>query len=394
MQKSLLFITIISILIGCGSAKNTEQALNTGNYEKAIANSLEKLRSNKTKKSNQKYVLMLQDAFAKAVERDEARIAFLRKDANPEHAEELFNLFTNLKRRQQQIKPLLPLPVHETGRNARFDFKNYDDALIESKNDLSELLYQKVLPHVNSNDKMTLRMVYNDLEYINSINPNYKDVQSLMNSVHAFGTDHVFVSMKNESNTVVPKRLEEYLLNFDTYGLDDFWTVYHNTRTENINYDFGLELNLTEILVSPERISEKEIIEERMIKDGLKNALDENGNQLKDSLGNNIKIDNMVKVRCHLYQVAQSKSSLVNGQVKYVNLESDEVFQVYPISSEFVFQHVYATHRGDKRALQSMYLDQLELRALPFPSDEQMVYDTGTDLKNKLKGIIQSYGFR
>ena len=76
MQKSLLFITIISILIGCGSAKNTEQALNTGNYEKAIANSLEKLRSNKTKKSNQKYVLMLQDAFAKTEERDEVHCHF------------------------------------------------------------------------------------------------------------------------------------------------------------------------------------------------------------------------------------------------------------------------------------------------------------------------------
>lgn len=394
MQKSLLFITILSLLIACGSAKTTEQALNTGDYNKAIAISLQKLKSNKTKKGNQQYVLMLQDAFAKSVERDEERIEFLRKDGNPENSEEIFNLFNNLKNRQQRIKPILPLPILSTGTNAQFVFKDYNDALIESKNDLSEHLYQKSLPFVNSENKQTLRTVYKDLEYINEINPNYKDVQSLMNNVHTFGTDHILVSMKNESETLVPEKLQEYLLNFDTYGLNNFWTVYHNTKLDSFNYDFGMELNLTDILVSPEKISEKEIVEEKLIKDGFKYAVDDNGDQLKDSLGNKIKIDNMIKVRCHLYQIAQSKSSKVDGQVKYVNLKSNQVYQVYPISSEFLFQHVYATHRGDRRALKSTYIDMLELRAVPFPSNEQMVYDTGTDLKNKLKGIIQNNNFR
>ena len=394
MQKSLLLIIVLSILIACGSAKTTEQALNTGNYNKAIAISLQKLKSNKTKKGNQQYVLMLQDAFAKAVERDEDRIEFLRKDGNPENAEEIFNLFNNLKNRQQRVKPILPLPIHSSGTNAQFVFKNYSDALIESKNDLSEHLYKKSLSFVNSENKQTLRSVYKDLEYINEINPNYKDVQSLMNNVHAFGTDHILVSMKNKSETLVPEKLQEYLLNFDTFGLNNFWTVYHNTKLDSFNYDFGMELNLTNILVSPERISEKEIVEEKLIKDGYKYAVDSEGVQLKDSLGKSIKVDNFVKIRCHLYQISQSKSSKVDGQVKYINLKSNQVFQVFPISSEFLFQHVYATHSGDKRALKSTYIDMLGLRAIPFPSNEQMVYDTGSDLKNKLKGIIQKNNFR
>ena len=394
MQKLLLLITAVAVLISCGSAKTTEQALNTGNYDKAISISIQKLQNNKTKKGNQKYVLMLEDAFAKSVERDEERIAFLKKDANPENAEEVFNLYSNLRLRQEQIKPLLPLPIFETGKNAHFIFKNYDDAYIASKNDLSEHLYQKALPFVNAENKVTLRTVYNELQYINQINPNYKDVQSLMNHVHELGTDYILVSMKNDSETIIPENLEEYLLNFDTYGLNDFWSVYHNSNVEGFDYDFGLELNLTDILVSPERISEKEIVEEKMIKDGFKYAVDEDGNQLVDSIGNKIKIDNMIKVRCHLYRFAQSKSSKVNGKVKYVDLKTNQVFQVYPISSEFVFNHVYATHRGDKRAFRASYIDLLELKAVPFPSNEQMVYDTGSDLKNNLKHIIQSNQFR
>jgi len=30
---------------------------------------------------------------------------------------------------------------------------------------------------------------------------------------------------------------------------------------------------------------------------------------------------------------------------------------------------------------------------VPFPSNEQMVYDTGEDLKQKLKSIINRYNF-
>ena len=274
MQKFILFITVLALLISCGSAKTSEQALNAGNYDDVIATSLQKLRSNKTKKGNQKYVLMLQDAFAKSVERDEARIEFLKKDSNPENVEEIFNLYTKLRVRQEQIKPLLPLPIFESGRNAEFVYKNYDEAFIASKNDLSEHLYQKALPFVNSENKATLRSVYNDLQYIDQINPNYKDVQSLMAHVHELGTDYIVVSMKNESEMIVPEELQEYLLNFDTYGLNDFWSVYHNSELDGYNYDFGLELNVTDILVSPERIREKEFVEEKMIKDGFKYAVD------------------------------------------------------------------------------------------------------------------------
>jgi hypothetical protein len=380
--------------MSCGSAKTTEMALNAGDYDKVIIISLQKLKKNKTKKGNQRYILMLQDAFVKAVERDEERIEFLRKDGNPENAEELFNLFNNLKNRQQGVKPILPLVILSSGKNAQFVFENYSDALIESKNDLSEHLYIKSLPFVHSTNKQTLRSVYKDLEYIEEINPNYKDVQSLMNNVHVFGIDHILVSMKNESETLVPEKLQTYLLNFDTYGLNNFWTVYHNTKLDSFNYDFGMELNLIQILVSPERIREKEIVEEKLIKDGFKYAVDEEGVQLKDSLGKSIKVDNFVKVRCHLYQIVQTKSSKVDGQVKYVNLKTHQVFQVYPISSEFVFRHVYATHKGDRRALKSAYIDMLALRVVPFPTNEQMVYDTGSDLKNKLKGIIQKNNFR
>jgi hypothetical protein len=292
------------------------------------------------------------------------------------------------------IKPLLPLPILNKGKDAHFKFNNYNDEIIASKNKLSDYLYRKAKIIFNTSNKLDYRKAYNDLEYIERINSNYRDVRNLMTIAHERGLDFVIVSMKNQTQKVIPKRLQQDLLNFDTYGLNDFWTVYHGNKDPNIKYDFGLELNLRKIQVSPEQLREKEIIKEKEIKDGFKYLLNKKGNYVLDEEGNKIKIDKWVRVRCELYQFTQLKSAKVTGQVKYVDLYTSQTIETYPIASEFVFQHIYANYRGDKRALESSFLDLIRLRTIPFPTNEQMIYDAGQDLKERLKLIITRNNFR
>jgi hypothetical protein len=393
MKKNISLLFLITLFTACSSIKTTQEAINNGNYDKAINLALENLQSNKAKKKNQPYVLMLEDAFSKAKQRDHEKIEFLKKDANPENLESIYNLYLNLNDRQQQIKPLLPLQILKKKTNASFNFENYDAAIINSKNELTNHLYTKAKALFNSGFKYDYRKAYEDLKYIEEINPNYKDTRSLMDQANERGIDYVFVSMKNETEKVVPKRLEEDLLNFDTYGLNDLWTVYHATKDASIRYDFGLELNLRNISVSPEQVREKQIIKEKQVKDGYKFLLDTDGNQVKDSLGNKIKIDKLINVRCEFYQFTQYKTAQVTGQVKYVDLFTKQTVKVFPITSEFVFEHLYANYNGDKRALERSYLDLLEVTSVKFPSNEQMIYDTGSDLKQKLKYIISRNKF-
>ena len=394
MKKIILLTATLFLMISCSSIKNTQQAINNGNYEKAIDIALDNLQKNKTKKGNQPYVLMLQDAFAKANARDLSKITYLKKDQNPENLENIFVLYETLKNRQEIIKPLLPLPILSENKNAQFQFSNYDDKIINAKNELSDYLYTKAKQLFNNNNKFDYRNAYDDLEYIDKINSNYKDVRNLMNIAREKGVDFVFVSMKNETQKVIPKRLEEDLLNFDTYGLNDLWTIYHSKKDKKIDYDFGLELNLRNIEVSPEQVREKQIIKEKQIVDGFKYLLDDKGNQVKDSLGNKIKVDKLVNIRCEFYQFTQFKTAKVSGQVKYVDLYTKQTVQVFPIESEFVFEHVYARFDGDKRALEESLLDLLVLKAIAFPTNEQMIYDTGNDLKQRLKYIITKNKFR
>jgi hypothetical protein len=154
-----------------------------------------------------------------------------------------------------------------------------------------------------------------------------------------------------------------------------------------------MQVSFQDILISPEQISEKQISKERQIKDGYKYALDKEGNVVRDSLGNRIKIDNFKTVRCDFYQFTQFKSAQVTGVVNFTDLRKQQQINQYPLASEFVFEHVYANYDGDKRALDNELISLLQLARVPFPTNEQMVYDAGEDLKGNLKTILNRQTF-
>lgn len=392
-MKKILLVTVLSIfLLACSTRKQVEKAVNTGNYDQAINTALKKLRTNKDKKRNYDYVIMLQDAYYKVVDRDLGTIAHLKKDNNPETYVRVYELYTDLDARQQAIKPVLPLQID--GKNVTFKFNNYSDDILKSMDKASDYLYEKGLALLENEDKTTIREAYNTLDYLQKINPNYENTGELINEAHQRGMDYILVSINNETEQIIPIRLEEDLLSLDTYGLNKFWSTYHVNKVNNLNYDYAMELNLKQINISPEQIKERELVREKDIVDGWQYVLDDAGNVTKDTLGNDIKVDKIVRVKCRYLETIQTKSSQVIGDVIYKDLNSNQLIDKFPINSEFVFEYVYATSKGDRRALHKDDIGFLEHRRVPFPNNEQMVYDTGEDLKLQLKNIINSYTIR
>ncbi len=395
MKKLLLILITIAINASCSSVKKTEKALNTGNYDQAINIALNKLKTNKDKKGKQPYILMLEQAYGKVVERDRNAVNYMQKEGNPANLERMYNTYLAMRDRQERIKPLLPLYHAEQGRNANFPMENYDQNIITTKDKLSTYLYDNAKTLLSSaKRKMDYRQVYDNLVYLDKISPNYKNTNALIEEAHLKGTDFVIVNMKNRTNVIIPKRLEADLLNFGTYGLDDLWTVYHSKSQNSVKYDYAMEVTLREINISPEKVRERQLEREKLVKDGWEYLLDDEGNVVKDEEGNKIKVDKMVKVRCEYYEFTQFKAANVVGNVQYKNLRTRQLLEAFPIASEYVFEHIYANYNGDKRALEDDLVRYLGLQSVQFPSNEQMVYDSGEDIKNKLKNIITSYRFK
>lgn len=386
-MKKITTLVLLIFLASCG-VKQTTNLLTSGEYDSAIDNSVNSLRGNKDKKGKQDYIYLLEEAFAKAKDRDLRSINLMIKDANPQKLEKIYETYILLSNRQEQIRPLLPLRLMKENRNAKFEFDDYSDQIVSSKNALAKYLYENAKALLYTKDKMTIRRAYDDLVYLDQLSPNFKDTKKLTEEALAKGTDYVTVTMKNDTKMVIPQDLQRDLLDFSTYGLNDKWTVYHSNKLKSTTYDYGITVNFRDILISPEQIKEKQFIKEKQIKDGVKNLVDARGNVVKDSLGNVIKVDKFKTIKVDIYEFRQFKSAQVTAKVDYVDLKTNQLVATFPISSEFIFENIYATYRGDKRAVDENYYTTFGRKAVPFPSNEQMVFDTGEDLKLKLKNII------
>ncbi|RKS14528.1 hypothetical protein [Flavobacterium sp. 120] len=393
MKKITLLLSLFLLISSCG-VKQTQNLLSSGNYDQAIDNAVSNLRTNKDKKGKQDYVYLLEEAFAKAKERDLNAINLLAKDANPAQLEKMYNTYLQLNSRQEKIKPLLPLKLLKEGRNAIFPFDNYNDQIIDSKNALSAYLYANAKKLMGTSDKMNYRKAYDDMEYLNQITPNYKNVLQLMDEAKFKGSDYVSVYTKNETNMIIPVRLQNDLLDFSTYGLNDKWTVYHSNKQKGIDYDYGMVINFRHIYISPEQIKEREFVKDRIIKDGVKKLIDANGKEVLDEKGKVVMVDDMRNATVRIYEFRQLKSCQITAKVDYINFKSNQLLQSFPIASEFIFENIYATYKGDRHASDDNYYSYFDKRAVAFPSNEQMVYDTGEDLKAKIKDVISRNRFR
>jgi len=220
MKKLLLLTVLLSVLLSCGGRKQIEKQLHSGNYDVAIANALKKLENNKDKKRKQQYVMMLEDAYYKVVERDLKTIAHLKKDGNPEQYRAIYEIYTDLDARQEAIKPVLPLKIGNKYLNLKFN--DYTNAIVDYRYKVSDYMIDKGIALLDSGDKYDAREAYDIFRYIERINPNFEETRDLMVEAHEKGIDHVIVNIENRTHQIIPKRLEVELLDFDTYELDQF----------------------------------------------------------------------------------------------------------------------------------------------------------------------------
>jgi hypothetical protein len=195
-NKIILLLTFFVIITSCG-VRQTRESLTSGDYDSAIQNAVEGLRNRKEAKGKQDYIYLLEEAFAKAKERDLQNINLWFKDASPSNTEKIYTTYLQLNNRQELIKPLLPLRLMKEGRNAIFPFEDYSDQIVNSKNALAKHLYDNSKALLATKDKMSFRRAYDDLIYLNKLSTNFKDVNALINEAQIKGTDYVSVFTKN-----------------------------------------------------------------------------------------------------------------------------------------------------------------------------------------------------
>lgn len=388
MRIILSFFLVGFLLVSCNSSKRAQRQMLSGNFEQAIDIAVSNLQRNKTNRRAQDQMLLLEEAFSKMQLRDKRRVKFLEKERLPVNTVEIYRTYERLNRTQERILPLLPLYHQGQNREMNFQINDYSNQIIEARDNVAEYFYQEALELLSYGDKMSARKAHEDLLELESIRPNYKNTRELINDAFFMGTDFVLVSITNSTNFVIPQPVQELLLDFNTFGLDDRWTQYHNEEEQGLDYDYGIRIDFMNFLFSPDMLREREVKLEDEVVDGWRYAKDGRGNFILDDKGNKVREDIYVTVGGTLFETIQQKSVAVEARVIYRDFKSNQNINTFPLASEFIFENVFGSFQGDARVLNDEQKRLIKNRGVAFPSNERMLIDAGEEIKQNLRTII------
>lgn len=382
--KLLAFTFSLLLFYNCNSYKSANTALVSGNFQQAFEQSTQAYFKNPSEKNGIKYVPLIFEAYHKGQQADENRLKEIESLPNPSKYQEAYQIINRLQNRQKMISGINGRMVN--GKNYSFKTKDYTSASKTIQEKYAQFLYDDGKSFLTQGGKLNAQTAYQKFEVLESVYANYKDTRNLMNTARANGMYKVLVQLVNNTEVIIPKMLEKDLLDFNSYGLDSKWTEF-NTGKLNNSYDYVIQLSFETINISPEREKIEVHNFEKKIVDG-KEELVQNGVVVKDKDGKPVMVDRYITVKSRFEEVQRIKEAAITARYYLIDNQKEQAIDSKNLASQYIFRDSYGTYKGDRRSLDRDYLNMIGRRPLPFPSNEQMIFDCGQDLKRKFKNEI------
>jgi hypothetical protein len=205
------------------------------------------------------------------------------------------------------------------------------------------------------------------------------------------GISRVFVSVQNNSFIRFPERFEQELLALDLPRLNSEWVEYHTYNlNNNIEYDYFINVNVNNIVVSPNQVSQKDSKYKKEVEDGFEYQLDRRGNVMKDSIGNDIKIKKYKNLQCAVVETTQRKSCVISGNIEFIQAIQGRMLKREPIRAQSNFEDISSRAIGDIEALPADVAARTRKPPAPFPTDIDMILMSSEGLKRAIRETIQN----
>ncbi|HNQ12509.1 MAG TPA: hypothetical protein PKH65_07340 [Bacteroidia bacterium] len=368
-NRSLIFLTVLAISIS--SCMTMDKAYRQGNYDRAISIAAKKLKKNQ---ENSDAARIIEGAYRTAHMQDLDKIKLLQLEGNPSRHTEVFKLYTSIRNRQTLVKTLPEIYImDEGGRKVEFEFIDVDRDMVNAKKAAADYSYARGEELLQRGGKDNARKAYNEFVNVKKLYSDYKDIDEKISEATRAGSSYVLIKPRNKTNMPLPDFFEKEIMQYNTSELNKQWVVYLTKEDPEAQYDYYVYLSLHEINVSPESVKENAYVESKTIEDGFQYILDGNGNVMKDSLGNDIKVPKYKTISCNVKESHQFKALSLKGSVDFVDAYNGQTLKTEPIIAENFFNHYFATANGDFNALKPETLEKTKSSPLPFPHDVDMI---------------------
>jgi hypothetical protein len=383
MRKILLFIVSAIIISSCGSVNKQMQR---GNYDAVIDKTVKSLVKKPDKADD---IKALDRAYSLANERDLERIKYLKIENNPNNWDEVFRRYDYLKARQARVRTVLPLNLQ--GRTINYEYVDYDYQIVEAKRNAAEYFYNNGKKLIQNPDRISSREAYYQLIKAQQYSgDSYPGLTEMIIDAKIRGTSKALVQVYNSSALKITPEFEEELLTFNTQGLNSEWVEFHFRHiNDEMEYDYLLNINITDILLSPEQTKETDVVYKKDVQDGFNYALDSKGNVMRDTAGNDIRIPKYKTLSASVIETQQQKDVTIRGVVEIMELKPTRKLIVKePITANNAFRHVSARAIGDAEALDEEAKKKVESSYIPYPNDFQMIFNCTETLKPAIRNAI------
>lgn len=383
-----IFLFLVASLLLFSACNSSKKNLQKGNYDEIITKSVKKLIKNP---DNTKDAMLLDKAYKLANERDLDAIKFLKLEGQPNTWDKVLYHYELLRNRQQRLKPVLPLQLN--GQLINYSQVDYDAFIIESKRKAAAYFYANGKRLLESTDKLSIRQAYEELIRAKSYaGSSYFDLDNLIRDAEYKGISRVFVSIENSSLFNFPPEFMEEIMSGRTNRLSTKWVHYFFRHSnDKINYDYLALIKIKNVQVSPDDVKSIDRIYKKNVKDGFEYVLDSSGNVKKDTAGNDIRKIKYKALQCALVETIQHKEARFIGEVEFFELNPVErLIGQKPFGTETVFHHVSARAIGDIRALDAEAKQLINSKQIPFPSDEELVFNNAMQIREAIHHILRS----
>lgn len=365
MKRTIYLLAIIVSLI-CSSCNSSKQ-LSKGNYDNALEIAVKKLQKNRNDAEQQ---AVLKEAYPAAQGADKMQIDNLNEQGSPDRWPKIMNLYQKMDRRQNLVFTVLPCG------NVNFNRINYQALIKSSRENAGKYHWNNAVNYSRSGYKVGMRSAFYELEKAeNYLGSNIDSITNFKNLCYEQGRLFIKINVECYSNAISRRVANDVAMQTAANATSHWIQYYSAAGNSEYTPDMNLKIYIENITLSLPQDFEREETFTREIIDGKTDKLDQNGKPIRDASGKNIKVDNVVLLKCKYHEIKQYRKASMAVSLIWYNKEMTEIVLSKHDNPLVVyeFSNIFAECNGDTRALPEELKPFLANVAVVIPYDNEMI---------------------
>lgn len=372
MLKQFITTAFIALFLlsACTSSK---QQFEKGNYEKAVALSIKKLRK---KPDNNKQKNILKAAYAYAVQVSEEKIKQHQQSTDRFKWDRVIEQYRKM---QQLYTDLLQCPACLSVVEP-LDLQNeLNQALAEG----AQVYVEEGQNALTTKEKEGGRLAYRHFAKAKAYQNNYSNIDRMLNDARIQGTEIIGISRIPVSSKGLELNTTFFLLQL-TQALNDlnyFFAVFaplEQLAEQQQVPDQVVDLSFDDYYIGQTYVKE---VRESLVRDSVKVG------EVTDSLGTKYSVYGEVKADLQRFEKTIESGGLLN--IAIVEPSSRSVLFQQKIPSTSVWENDWATYQGDKRALTEEELALTQEKELLPPPPQDLFYSFTRPLFDQTANLLR-----